>query len=84
MNNIVRKNNKYYLDVKIDESKLEYYTKKDILKVEYQKRYRIKKSLLSSPIGTMVAKHVEKNMFKFYYLDNDKVLHGFIKIIDIL
>ena len=83
MNNIVKKNNKYYLDIKIDESKLEYYTKKDILKVEYQKKYRIKKALLSSPVGTMVAKHIEKNIFTFYYLDNDKMLHSFIKIIDI-
>lgn len=84
MNEIIKIEDKYYLDIEIDESKLEYYTKKDILKVEYQKRYKIKKSLLSSPIGTMVAKHIEKNIFKFYYLDNDKMLHSFIKIINIL
>ena len=81
MNEIVKKNNKYYFDIEIDESKLEYYTKKDILKVEYQKRYRIKKYLLKEPFGTLYARHYALNIFTFYYLDKNNKLKYFKRTI---
>lgn len=80
---IKKENNKCYLDIAIDESKLEYVKKKDILKTEYQRIYRIKKSLLNSPFCFMAVRHIDKNVFSFYYLDNNKKLHSFVKVIDI-
>lgn len=80
---IKQKNNKYYLDIEIDESKLEYVKKKDILKTEYQRIYRIRKSLLNSPLDTMEVRHIDKNIFSFYYLDHNKKLHSFVKVINI-
>jgi len=63
MNEIIKIENKYYLDIEIDESKLEYVKKKDILKTEYQRIYRIKKSLLNSSFWTMEVRHIEKIFF---------------------
>lgn len=65
MNEIIKIEDKYYLDIEIDESKLEYVKKKDILKTDYQRIYRIKKSLLNSPFGTMEVRHIEKIFFHF-------------------
>lgn len=80
MKEIKIENGKYYLNNVED---LEYYTKKDILKTKYQRTYRIKKSLLSSPFGTMAVRHIDKNIFSFYYLDDNKKLHSFVKVINI-
>ena len=60
---IMNVEDKYYLNIEIDESKLEYVKKKNILKTEYQRIYRIKKSLLNSSFGTMEVRHIEKIFF---------------------
>ncbi len=83
MNEIVKIDNKYFLNNQIDESKLQCYTKANILRTEYQIRYRIKKYLLKEPFGTLYARHYDKNIFFFYYIDKKNKLKCVKKIINI-
>lgn len=67
--------------IKEDTTNIECYTKQDLMKVEYVKRYRIKKKLKNEPIGTLHAEHIDLNKFLFYYLDNNGKLQSFYKVI---
>lgn len=68
--------------IKEDITNIECYTKQDLMKVEYVKRYRIKKKLKSESIGTLYAEHIDLNKFLFYYLDTNGKLQSFYKVIE--
>ena len=56
-----------------DLSKLIIYTKKDVLKTEYQRNYRIKKYLINHPLQEFVCRYCDKNHVAIYYLKNNKL-----------